>query len=60
MKVTRILGFTEDEIADLTQAGKILGVLANALGEETADELKVDETALQLIDALKKVLERIG
>ena len=59
MKVTRILGFTEDEVADLTQAGKILGILANAVNEETADEIQIDATALQLVAALKEVLGRI-
>ena len=59
MKVTRILGFTEAEIADLTQAGKILGVLANAVNEETADEIKLDDITLQLVAALKDVLGRL-
>ena len=59
MKVTRILGFTDEEIASLSQAGKILGVLANAVNEETNDEVKLDEATTQLLAALKDVLGRI-
>lgn len=59
MKVTRILGFTDDEVADLTQAGKILGTLATAVNEETADEIKLDDATVRLVAALKEVLGRI-
>ena len=59
MKVTRILGFSEDEIESLKKAGNILGTFATALNEETADEIKLDDTAIQLATALKEVLGRI-
>ena len=59
MKVTRILGFSEDEIESLKKAGNILGAFATALNEETADEIKLDDTAVQLATALKEVLGRI-
>ena len=59
MKVTRILGFTEEEITALTQAGKILGTLASVVGEETSDEIKLDDATAQLVAALKEVLARI-
>ncbi len=59
MKVTRILGFSEDEIESLKKAGNILGAFAAALNEETADEIKLDDTAIQLATALKEVLGRI-
>lgn len=59
MKVTRILGFSEDEIESLKKAGNILGSFATVLNEETADEIKLDDTVVQLATALKEVLGRI-
>ena len=59
MKVTRILGFSEDEIESLKKAGNILGAFATVLNEETADEIKLDDTVVQLATALKEVLGRI-
>ena len=59
MKVTRILGFSEDEIESLKKAGNILGSFATVLNEETADEIKLDDTVVKLTTALKEVLGRI-
>ena len=59
MKVTRILGFSEDEIEALKKAGNILGAFAAVLSEETPDEIKLDDTVVQLTNALKEVLGRI-
>lgn len=59
MKVTRILGFSEDEIESLKKAGNILGAFAAVLSEETPDEIKLDDTVVQLTNALKEVLGRI-
>ncbi len=59
MKVTRILGFSEDEIESLKKAGNILGAFPAALNEETTDEIKLDDTVVQLTNALKEVLGRI-
>lgn len=59
MKVTRILNFTEAEITALTVAGKILGEVAEARNEETADDVVLGEETKSLVEALKEVLGRI-
>ena len=57
MKVTKIAGFTEDEIAEITAAGKVLGTVAKAF--ETGEVDTLDERSAAIVAAVQDVLNRI-
>ena len=60
MKITRVLGFTEEELATLTEAGGILGIMAKEFCKGSDSEVTaLDENAKQLVAALKDVLGRL-
>ena len=58
MKVTQVYGFSTDEIAALSAAGKLLGDLSTAYSAPSEDTKELDETTKDLIAALKEVLSR--
>ena len=58
MKVTTVYGFTTEEIEALSKAGKILGDLSTTYSAPSEDAKELDETAKDLIAALKEVLSR--
>jgi len=57
MQITKIGNFTEEEIAALSEAGKILGGLAKAL--EAGEITVLGDESSDLVKALKDVLTRI-
>jgi len=57
MEVKKIAEFTKEEVEVLTNAGKILGTLANAIAASEVDGLDVDAT--NLVMALKEVIARV-
>ncbi len=60
MTVTKVLGFTNDELATLTEAGGILGIMAKEFSKGSDSEVTVlDDSAKQLVAALKDVLGRL-
>ena len=58
MKVTQVYGFSAEEIEALSAAGKILGDLSTAYSAPSEGAKELDETAKNLIAALKEVLSR--
>lgn len=66
MKLTKILSFDDEELTALTQAGKILGAMANRIKEikeaaptDKTDTLKLDENSTKMIEALYDVIQRL-
>ena len=57
MEVKKIAEFTKEEVEILTNAGKILGTLANAIATSEVDGLDVEAT--NLIKALQEVIARV-
>lgn len=57
MEVKKIAEFTKEEVEILTNAGKILGTLANAIAASEVDGLDVEAT--NLIKALQEVIARV-
>lgn len=57
MEVKKIAEFTKEEVEILTNAGKILGALANAIAASEVDGLDVEAT--NLIKALQEVIARV-
>ena len=58
MKVTKVYGFSTEEIEALSKAGKILGDLSAAFNSPSDNEKALDDTTNSLIAALKDVLGR--
>ena len=57
MEVKKIAEFTKEEVEVLTNAGKILGALANAIATGEVDGLNADAT--NLVMALQEVIARV-
>ena len=57
MEVKKIAEFTKEEVEVLTNAGKILGALANAIAAGEVDGLNTDAT--NLVMALQEVIARV-
>lgn len=57
MNITKIAGFTEEEIEKLQNAGTILGSVAKALNNGEFDQLTPEATSL--LEALRDVIDRI-